>query len=241
MGGRYMSLRYEGIEAIIKEQYVKGILTVDFQAMLDMKACPVCHGAKLRKESLYVFLTLDKEKLPKSNLRLKYKKNFINSTVKDDQWNFAEPIEDGKLKMNIRDLQFMTLEELVKFLEVFHKYNQKDRTLVERIITPLLDRASTIHELGLGYMNLYRQMGTLSGGEVQRLRLAKQLGNKLTGIIYVLDEPTIGLSEKEIHKAIHAIQKLKEMGNTVIIVEHNEDFIKASDRIVEIGPKAGDF
>ena len=77
-------------------------------------------------------------------------------------------------------------------------------------------------------------MDTLSGGEVQRLRLAKQLGNKLTGIVYVLDEPTIGLDEREILRAIEAIKRLKEMGNTIIVVEHNEEFIKASDRIVEI-------
>ena len=71
--------------------------------------------------------------------------------------------------------------------------------------------------------------------------MAKQLGNKLTGIIYVLDEPTIGLDDKEIFRAITAIKKLREMGNTIIVVEHNEEFIKASDRVVEIGPGAGDF
>ena len=88
---------------------------------------------------------------------------------------------------------------------------------------------------------LNRGIDTLSGGEIQRLRLAKQLGNKLTGIIYVLDEPTIGLDDREIQKAIVSIKKLREMGNTIVVVEHNEEFIKASDRVVEIGPGAGDF
>jgi excinuclease ABC subunit A len=73
------------------------------------------------------------------------------------------------------------------------------------------------------------------------LRLAKQLGNKLTGIIYVLDEPTIGLDEVEIRKVIRAIETLKDMGNTIVVVEHNEEFIIASDRITEIGPGSGDF
>ncbi|MBO4203662.1 hypothetical protein J5893_02395 [bacterium] len=86
-----------------------------------------------------------------------------------------------------------------------------------------------------------RQIDTLSGGEIQRLRLAKQLGNKLTGIVYVLDEPTIGLDIDEIEKAVKAIKQLKAMGNTIIVVEHNEEFIQASDRVVEIGPEAGDF
>jgi len=93
----------------------------------------------------------------------------------------------------------------------------------------------------LGYLNLNRTINTLSGGEIQRLRLAKQLGNKLTGIVYVLDEPTIGLDENEIQRAIKSIRKLQEMGNTIVVVEHNESFIKSSDRIVEIGPQAGDF
>lgn len=79
-----------------------------------------------------------------------------------------------------------------------------------------------------------RSADTLSGGEIQRLRLAKQLGNKLTGIIYILDEPTIGLDTGEIQRAITSIQKLKAMGNTIIVVEHNEEFIMASDRVVEI-------
>ena len=73
------------------------------------------------------------------------------------------------------------------------------------------------------------------------MRLAKQLGNKLTGIIYVLDEPTIGLDDREIERTIAAIKSLKEMGNTIIVVEHNETFIKASDRVVEIGSGSGDF
>ena len=83
-----------------------------------------------------------------------------------------------------------------------------------------------------------RPIDTLSGGEIQRLRLAKQLGNKLTGIVYVLDEPTIGLDTKEIQKTITSIKKLQTMGNTIVVVEHNEEFIKASDWIIEIGPGA---
>jgi excinuclease ABC subunit A len=77
-------------------------------------------------------------------------------------------------------------------------------------------------------------MDTLSGGEIQRLRLAKQLGNKLTGIMYVLDEPTIGLDDDEIQRVIIAINSLKDMGNTIVVVEHNEEFIQASDWVVEI-------
>ncbi len=118
-GGKYMSMYYKGIEEIVKDQYAKGLLTVDFQAMLDMKTCPECNGAKLKKESLNVFLTLKgtaKEKLP------------VN-------------------KYNIANLQKMPLNGLIEFIDLYKEHNTKDKTLVERIVNPLTDRAKTIQEL----------------------------------------------------------------------------------------------
>lgn len=226
-GGKFISMYYKGIEEIIKDQYAKWLLTVDFQAMLDMRACSECNGTKLKKESLNVFLSF---KLNAWGLRHN----------KDHMVHPASSIQHPA-KYNIADLQRMPLNDLISFVDLYKEHSNKDKTLIQRIINPLNDRAKTIQDLGLGYLSLYRWIDTLSGGEIQRLRLAKQLGNKLTGIIYVLDEPTIGLDDKEIHRAIVAIKNLREMGNTIIVVEHNEEFIKASDRVVEIGPGAGDF
>lgn len=135
----------------------------------------------------------------------------------------------------------MPIDQMISVLERYQHDTEKPKELIDRIITPLLDRAKTISSLGLGYLTLHRAIDSLSGGEIQRLRLAKQLGNKLTGIIYVLDEPTIGLDLKEIQKVITAIKWLQQMGNSIIVVEHNEEFIMASDWIVEVGPGAGDF
>ena len=224
-GGKFISMTYKGIEEIIKDQYAKGLLTVDFQAMLDMKDCNECHGTKLKKESLNVFLTI----------------HDTRHKIQESNNNLASWIMNHASKFNIADLQRMPLNDLITFVDLYKEHANKDQTLLQRIINPLNDRAKTIQELGLGYLSLYRWIDTLSGWEIQRLRLAKQLGNKLTGIIYVLDEPTIGLDDKEIHRAIKAIKNLREMGNTIIVVEHNEEFIKASDRIVEIWPGAGDF
>lgn len=224
-GGKFISMYYKGIEEIIKDQYAKWLLTVDFQAMLDMKSCNECNGTKLKKESLNVFLSYTTK-----DWRIKLKKEM--------QWSWNHPLS---AKYNIASLQRMPLNDLISFVDAYKEYANKDQTLIQRIINPLNDRAKTIQDLGLGYLSLYRWIDTLSGGEIQRLRLAKQLGNKLTGIIYVLDEPTIGLDDKEIHRAIKAIKNLREMGNTIIVVEHNEEFIKASDWVVEIGPGAGDF
>lgn len=235
---KYTSIKYNGIEEIIKDQYVKGLLTVDFQAMLNMKTCPHCFGSRLKKESLHCFLTIKKQDIEK-------KSDFSNLLptlfTQQEGLPFAQPEDQDLIKFNIRDLQKIELNELVNLLELYKSTSEKPINLLERILNPLLDRAKTIQELGLGYLMLTRGVDTLSGGEIQRLRLAKQLWNKLTGIIYVLDEPTIGLDTWEIKKAIVSINKLKEMGNTIIVVEHNEEFIRASDRIVEIWPWAWDF
>lgn len=236
--GKYTSIKYNGIEEIIKDQYVKGLLTVDFQAMLNMKTCPHCFGSRLKKESLHCFLTIKKQDIEK-------KSDFSNLLptlfTQQEGLPFAQPEDQDLIKFNIRDLQKIELNELINLLELYKSTSEKPINLLERILNPLLDRAKTIQELGLRYLMLTRGVDTLSGGEIQRLRLAKQLWNKLTGIIYVLDEPTIGLDTWEIKKAIVSINKLKEMGNTIIVVEHNEEFIRASDRIVEIWPWAWDF
>lgn len=242
LGEKFVSVYYRGIEDILKDQFAKGLLTVDFQAMLDMAPCGTCHGAKVRKESLHVFLTIPEDKIPSSSVwKNDTSKLFVNKWDHVEWRQYAKPIDDGLFKVNIQDLQTMTLEDLVDFLQLFAKHSIKAKELLERIIPPLLNRAEIIEDLWLHYLTLTRQIDSLSGWEIQRLRLAKQLGNKLTGIIYVLDEPTIWLSEKEIEKTIKAIRHLQELWNTIVVVEHNDTFIKASDRVVEIGPWAGDF
>ncbi len=232
-GDKMANITYQGIEEILKEQYQKGMLTIDFQAMLRMEKCPECNGAKLRKESLHVFVTLPKKKL-KKELLTKLQTNSFHETIVDE-------VEPDIIKINIAQIQQLELTEIIILLELYEQYSEQSHILIERILNPLMDRARTISELWLWYISLNRQVGTLSGWEIQRLRLTKQLWNKLTGIIYVLDEPTIGLNKKEIIKVIEAIKGLQTMGNTIIVVEHNEEFIKASDWVVEIGPWAGDF
>lgn len=216
--GKFVSLYYKGIEDVLTAQYNQWVLTVDFQAMLDVRACPTCEWARLRQESLNVYITT--EKLPEEEL--------INKA-------------DIKHKYNIYDLQRLSISELVQVIRTYQWMTIENEQLVNRITKPLIDRSWTIDDLGLGYIMTARKIDSLSWWEIQRLRLAKQLGNKLTWIMYVLDEPTIWLDLWEIVKVIAAIKQLQTMGNTIIVVEHNEDFIKASDWIVEVGPWAGDF
>ena len=145
LGEKYISMKYQGIESIIKDQYVKGMLTVDFQAMLNMKTCPSCFGSKLKKESLHAFLSLEIQK--KSDLQT-IKKLFKKELFIDQQGlPFASPEHPEILKVNIWDLQRAEISEIVAFLDYFKQSTRHPQNLLERILTPLMDRAKTIQEL----------------------------------------------------------------------------------------------
>lgn len=234
MAWKFISMKYKWIEDILKEQYTKWMLTVDFQAMLNMEPCPLCKWNKLTQESLHVFLTIPNN--------AKTKKSFFSPTPGHSFYQESIDLYDDKnFKYNIAQLHTMPMEKLIVFLEAFQTYSEQPHILIERIIKPLMDRAKTIEKLWLSYITLNRTVKTLSWWEIQRLRLAKQIWNKLTWIIYVLDEPTIWLNQIEIVKVIDSIKKLRDMWNTIIVVEHNDTFINESEWVVEIWPWAGDF
>lgn len=228
--------KYVWMEDVIKEQYEKWMLTVDFQAMLDMKPCPECFWSKIKRESLHVFLAFPKSASKEIKKLPHYSESFLQQDLP-----FAKPENDWLEKINIRDLQKIPLEEMRELIQLYVSTTDQPQLLISRITNPLIDRVQTIDDLWLWYLTTNRQIDTLSWWEIQRLRLAKQLWNKLTWIVYVLDEPTIWLDTKEIERTIRAIRKLKDMWNTIMVVEHNEEFIQASDWIVEIWPWAGDF
>ena len=103
----------------------------------------------------------------------------------------------------------------------------------------ILQRLGFLNQVGLGYLTLDRESGTLSGGEAQRIRLATQIGSKLTGVLYILDEPSIGLHQRDNERLLATLRELRDLGNTVIVVEHDEDTIRAADYLVDLGPHAG--
>jgi len=119
--------------------------------------------------------------------------------------------------------------------------NSREKEIGKLILKEIHDRLIFLIEVGLDYLSLSRTSGTLSGGEAQRIRLASQIGSGLTGVLYVLDEPTIGLHQKDNNKLIKTLKKLKDLGNTVIVVEHDEDMIRESDHVVDFGPGAGKY
>lgn len=119
------------------------------------------------------------------------------------------------------------------------KLSEKELNIARQIIKEINDRLKFLNEVGLGYLTLARSASTLSGGEAQRIRLATQIGSGLQGVLYVLDEPSIGLHQRDNERLIRTLKRLKELGNTVIVVEHDEDTIKTADYLVDIGPGAG--
>lgn len=143
-------------------------------------------------------------------------------------------------KLNIVDITNLTIEESRKYFEKLQNvFTKKELEITSVIIKEIESRLEFMLNVGLNYLNLNRKADTLSGGEAQRIRLASQLGSKLVGALYVLDEPTIGLHQRDNDKLIQTLTQLRDMGNTIIIVEHDEDTIYASDYIIDIGPKAG--
>ncbi len=119
------------------------------------------------------------------------------------------------------------------------KLNKKEKEIAVRVLKEIRDRLSFLNNVGLDYLTLSRASGTLSGGESQRIRLASQIGSGLTGVLYVLDEPSIGLHQRDNARLLETLVRLRDLGNTVIVVEHDEDAIRAADHIVDIGPGAG--
>ena len=123
------------------------------------------------------------------------------------------------------------------FIEL--KLSEKEKSISAVAIREIESRLSFMLNVGLDYLSLDRRANTLSGGEAQRIRLASQLGSKLVGALYVLDEPTIGLHQRDNDRLIKTLKNLRDLGNTIIVVEHDEETIFASDYIVDIGPGAG--
>jgi excinuclease ABC subunit A len=164
--------------------------------------CPTCHGARLKKESLWFKI-------------------------------------DEK---NIFELSELNLSELKNWLKGIEKrLNKKQNVIAKEIINEINERIDFLLEVGLDYLTLNRVSRSLSGGESQRIRLATQIGSKLKGITYILDEPSIGLHQRDNERLIKALKSLRDVGNTVIVVEHDKDIMLCADHLIDIGPGAGRF
>jgi excinuclease ABC subunit A len=141
---------------------------------------------------------------------------------------------------SLQDLVLMPITELKGFFEQL-ELNQFDHQVVKRLLPEIQSRLNFLTQVGVGYLTLNRQSNSLSGGESQRINLATSLGSSLVGSMYILDEPSIGLHPRDTEKLIDVLQGLKKLGNSVIVVEHEEDIMRAADEIIDMGPEAGRF
>ncbi len=166
----------------------------------ETKICPVCNGARLKKEVLAIKIN----------------------------------------NKNIHEVVSLTIDRAYEFFAELHDiFSENEKTIAKNIIKEIESRLEFLLEVGLDYLTLNRESGTLSGGEAQRIRLASQIGSKLSGTLYVLDEPTIGLHERDNERLLKLLKQLRDYGNTLIVVEHDERVILSSDYLVDIGPGPG--
>ncbi len=141
---------------------------------------------------------------------------------------------------NIATLSAMNLDNLAAWFDGIElRLSKKENAIAKDILKEIRDRLDFLLQVGLGYLSLNRPSRSLSGGESQRIRLATQIGSQLRGITYILDEPSIGLHQRDNHQLIEALKKMRDLGNTVIVVEHDKDIMMAADHLIDIGPRAG--
>ena len=145
-------------------------------------------------------------------------------------------------EQNIADLSAMDISDLTLWFKNLNAHlSEKQKLIASEVVKEINDRLAFLMNVGLNYLSLSRSSKSLSGGEAQRIRLATQIGSQLVGVLYILDEPSIGLHQRDNEKLIHSLEQLRDIGNSVIVVEHDKDMIERADYVIDIGPKAGKF
>ncbi len=203
------------------------------KAFMSPQPCPACKGARLRPEILAVTLGVrgSDDAPPDDEPTAATVNNHVDKPV-------ASAVGNAVRALNIREFCRLTIGEAHRTITRLELSNTQ-RQIASEIVREVSTRLGFLVEVGLDYLNLDRESGTLSGGESQRIRLAAQIGSGLAGVLYVLDEPSIGLHQRDNDRLIATLRRLRDLGNSVVVVEHDEDTIRAADHILDIGPGAG--
>jgi excinuclease ABC subunit A len=200
--GTEWNTKYEGIIPFLRRQQENGTEKIQdwLRDFMQIKTCPDCNGARLKKESLW---------------------------FKIDNRHIGELAE-------------MDVRELANWLnDLEGRITERQQLIGREVLKEIRKRVGFLLDVGLDYLTLNRPLKTLSGGEAQRIRLATQIGTQLTGVLYIMDEPSIGLHQRDNVRLIDSLKKLRDLGNTVLVVEHDKDMMLESDYILDIGPGAG--
>ncbi|MEN3940594.1 excinuclease ABC subunit UvrA [Prosthecobacter sp. SYSU 5D2] len=215
---RSLAKPYEGLLNEAERLYANAesdTLRAQLTRYMNPLPCPVCGGKRLRKESLAVVLA---------------------SEIGGSELSAPVPVSTSLL--NIHDLCSLPISDALTWVQGL-SLTEHQRSYVEELQKEILKRLDFLEQVGLGYLALNRESGTLSGGEMQRIRLATQIGAGLAGVLYVLDEPSIGLHPADTERLIGTLLRLRDLGNTVLVVEHDEAMMRAADHVIEMGPAAG--
>jgi len=195
-------ITFDGIIKLLEEQQERKSEGVsdDMESFRKLKTCPVCNGARLKKESLHFKI-------------------------------------DGKNIFELAEMDIISLKSW--YVDVESRLNERQNTIAREILKEIRARLGFLSDVGLNYLSLDRTARTLSGGEAQRIRLATQIGSQLMNVMYILDEPSIGLHQRDNERLIGALKNLRDLGNTVLVVEHDKDMILEADHVIDVGPAAG--
>ncbi len=215
---RYLRDNIEETKSETYREYMMGFMSAS--------ECPRCHGARLRPESLAVTLPI--------------RDTMMGAPGLDSETWDVEAIKspDARRDVSIADFTGLSLERALEGARSMF-FTGRDRLIADRLQREVIERLEFLNAVGLGYLSLSRSAATLSGGEGQRIRLATQIGSRLRGVLYVLDEPSIGLHQRDNQRLISALEDLRDLGNTVLVVEHDEDTIRKADYVLDLGPGAG--
>ncbi len=225
--------KYEGVIPSLMRRYKEtdsDNVRNEIEEYMQERECPVCHGARLRLESLSVTIggrnIVDATDMPISQLQ-----------------SWIEGLANQKSAETVEQVKNSVLYQLFTFPPIDPDNDlptNQELEIGKQIFKEITQRLRFLNSVGLKYLTLSRKANTLSGGESQRIRLASQIGTGLTGVLYVLDEPSIGLHQRDNDRLIQTLKDLKELGNTVLVVEHDEDTVMEADYVVDVGPRAGE-
>lgn len=221
------SQTFSGILAMLEEKYRQTdseYLQKEIESYMRVMTCPMCQGKRLRKEALAVTVA---EKTIAD----------LVSMPLDDMFTWLDSLGRGKKRVKASRIT-RAREEVVVDPRGF---TERERAIVDQLSGEMKRRLVNLIDVGLNYLTLDRSAMSLSGGEAQRVRLAAQLGAELSGVIYILDEPSIGLHQRDNDKLIHTMKRLRDLGNTVLVVEHDQAVMEAADCVVDVGPGAGEY
>jgi excinuclease ABC subunit A len=219
--------RFEGILAMLEEKYRhtdSEYVQKEIENYMRVLTCPVCDGRRLRKEALLV------------TVAGKGIADIVGLPL-DETFAFFTGLGKGPTKVRPSKITKVKADKKPDPLG----FTERERLVVDQISNEVKRRLTNLLDVGLGYLTLDRSAMSLSGGEAQRVRLAAQLGSELSGVIYILDEPSIGLHQRDNDKLIATMKRLRDLGNTVVVVEHDKAVMEAADHVVDVGPGAGEY